>query len=203
MVLSLFLFMGFQISDPKLFGIVGTRKQFEAFNHFWRLIGHLLGVEDRFSCCGETLEDTLERLDAIKANFMRPGLQFPNKNFESYTRLAFEGIWHISVDFHYESILFTAKRACKVPGYHYYFDNEITNKEKEENRQIFENYSFYARLRIFIKFFVYEMLSPHLIFRWVFNFIRLLLGIFDLYPFMALISFGRKYAFVKIFKDEK
>lgn len=94
MAVTLFTFMGFHVLMPDKFGIVGTREQFEAFNHFWRLIGFMLGTHDQFNCCGETLDDTLGKLEAIRRDIIYPGLQFTSPEYESYTRIAVDGMWH-------------------------------------------------------------------------------------------------------------
>lgn len=94
MAITLFNFMGFHILMPDKFGIVGTREQFEAFNHFWRVIGYLLGMEDRFSCCGETLDETLMRLRVIREDMLLPALMIPSPDFEHYTRTAIAGMWY-------------------------------------------------------------------------------------------------------------
>lgn len=93
--------MGFNLLCPELFGIVGTREQFEAFNHLHRLIGYLLGTEDRFNCCGVTLDDTLGRLEAIREDMMLPDLKSPCKEFDSYMRMTAEGLWHSDPLIHY------------------------------------------------------------------------------------------------------
>ena len=59
MAITQFTFMGFHLLMPEEFGIVGTGQQLEDFNHLWRVIGYMLGTEDKYNCCGETYEDTL------------------------------------------------------------------------------------------------------------------------------------------------
>lgn len=101
MALTQFAFMGFHILNPDQFGIVGTREQFEAFNHFWRVIGFMLGQKDEFNICGETLDDTLSRLEAIREDILIPNLIFPCSEYESYIRIAVDGMWHSDPTMHY------------------------------------------------------------------------------------------------------
>lgn len=103
MAITQFTFMGFHLLMPDKFGIVGTREQFEAFNHFWRVIGYMLGTENRFNCCGETLDDTLGRLESIKEDFLLPALKNPCAEYENYTKIATDGMWHQDPTLHYGS----------------------------------------------------------------------------------------------------
>lgn len=97
--------MGFHLLMPEEFGIVGTSQQLEDFNHFWRVIGYMLGTEDKYNCCGETYEDTLGRLQAIKEDMLLPTLTFPHSDFDSYARIAVEGMWHADPTLHYGNCL--------------------------------------------------------------------------------------------------
>jgi hypothetical protein len=49
MVLTQFGFMGFGLLLPEKLGLSGSPEEQEGFIHFWRTVGHLLGIEDR---CG-------------------------------------------------------------------------------------------------------------------------------------------------------
>lgn len=101
MAVTQFLFMGFHVLMPREFGLVASREQFEALSHFWRVIGFMLGTEDRFNACGETLEETKGRLLAIKEDLMLPATENPFEGVESYVRTAFEGMWHSDPSLHF------------------------------------------------------------------------------------------------------
>jgi hypothetical protein len=47
MVLTQFGFMGFGLLVPEKLGLNGSSEEQEGFIHFWRTVGHLLGIEDR------------------------------------------------------------------------------------------------------------------------------------------------------------
>ena len=47
MVLTQFGFMGFGLLVPEKLGLSGSPEEQEGFIHFWRTVGHLLGIEDR------------------------------------------------------------------------------------------------------------------------------------------------------------
>lgn len=47
MVLTQYGFVGFIYIAPKSFGLCNTQEEDEAFNHFWRVNGHMLGISDK------------------------------------------------------------------------------------------------------------------------------------------------------------
>lgn len=106
MAITQYLFMGFVVLMPDEFGVVGSREQFEAFNHFWRLIGFMLGTEDRFNACGETLEDTRSRLQSITEDMILPETMNTFPELENYIRIVFDGVWHSDPGLHYGELLF-------------------------------------------------------------------------------------------------
>lgn len=106
MAVMQFLFMGLHVLMPREFGIVASREQLEALSHFWRVIGFVLGTEDRFNACVETLEETKSRLLAIMDDLAIPEMVNPFPGIESYVRTAFDGYWHSDPSLHYGEIFF-------------------------------------------------------------------------------------------------
>lgn len=197
MAITLFTFMGFHILNPEQFGIVGSREQFEAFNHLWRVLGYLMGTKDEFNCCGETLDDTLGRLEAMREDIFVPQLQFPSDEYENYTRMAVNGMWHFDPSIYYDSMMWLMRRALKVPGY-FYFGSESSGEKR-----VYNKLSLYTKLRILLDIVVYEYMSHVFIFRWIFNIFRILFSIVDkFYPFLSLMSYDKKYAYVEIMKPK-
>lgn len=101
MAITQFLFVGFQVLMPLEFGVVGSEEQLEAFSHLWRVIGFMLGTDDRFNCCGKTLAETRKRLRAIRDEMLLPAMQSPFREYENYIRIAFDGMWHFDPSLHY------------------------------------------------------------------------------------------------------
>lgn len=97
--------------------------------------------------------------------------------------------------------MFMIKRAVGVPGYHYF--NSESSEFKEENQRLFDDFSLYTKFQIFFDVILYEHLSHIFIFRWIFNICRVFIALLDIYPILAIISFGKKYAFVEVMKKKK
>lgn len=57
--LTQFGFIGFSVLKPDFFGIrqLGDG-DWQAYNHFWRVIGYMIGLDDRYNICRETIEET-------------------------------------------------------------------------------------------------------------------------------------------------
>lgn len=121
------------------------------------------------------------------------GFQKKTNNLNCFIR------WHSEPTLHYETLIFIMKRAVKVPGYQY-FESESTRNDEPK---VIDVLSFYTRCRIFVDVMIYEYLSHVLVLRWMFNIMRMFLGLIDLFPILALRSFGKKYAYVEIMKVSK
>lgn len=196
MAITQFAFVGMQLLRPEMIGIKGSRQQFEDFSHFWRVLGHLLGIEDRFNVCGVTLNETLSRLEAIREDLLLPNLTNMDTRTEEYLRIAVEGMKGFEPWLEVDAQLFTIKRFFNVPGYGYY-TTELSNNNA------YDKLTLYTRLRISLDVLIYEYLSKVWAFRWCFNISRMCFSIFDHFPIFAILKFGRKVAYVKVLDKSK
>lgn len=98
-------------------------------------------------------------------------------------------------------MIFIMKRNLNIPGY-FYYESEVEDTASK-NKNVLSELSYYTQFRIWLEVVVYEQLSKILIFRWIFNVMRISLALLDVYPVLALISFGKKYAYVEIMKAKK
>lgn len=199
MAITQFLFAGVHLYSPDKLGIVGTQEQFEAFNHLWRVFGYMLGIKDEFNLCGETWKETRSRIEAMKEAFLVPSLQFPSQDFNSYSKIVVEGLKCSDPIMHYETLIYSLKRMLSVPGYHY-FQSEAISKDSD-NTKVYQQLSYYTRFRVLSDIIIYQFLSPFFIFRWTFNIMRIMSGILDKYPVIAIWKFGKKNAYVDILKS--
>ena len=61
MVLTQWSIIGPIVLWPAKFGLYNiTKEELESLVHFWKVIGYTLGIEDRFNCCLDTYEETVE-----------------------------------------------------------------------------------------------------------------------------------------------
>lgn len=198
MVLTQLAFMGFAVTRFRFLGVRGNYEQFDAFCHLWRVLGHLLGIEERFNLCAETLEETIARIELLTEEILAPALNDAGSDFEKYTRSAFQGIWCFNPEVHYESTLYFTKRLAGVPGYHY-FQYEIEKGDTTSNKENLSKLSLYARLRLFLTVIVYQYSTKYFIVRWALNIIQIFVTkLLEVIPIIAIFKFGKKCAYVKI-----
>lgn len=152
MALTQFAFMGFSLARAKQFGIHGTREQFEAFAHFWRVMGYMLGIEERFNICAETLEETLGRINAVTSQIIAPSLNSAGSDFYKYSEVAFQGIWCIHPEVQFESTLLFTKKLAGI-------------QEDSDYKKI----GLYTRFKLFWTTLVYEHLMKFRITRLILN----------------------------------
>lgn len=85
-----------------------------------------------------------------------------------------------------------------MPGFHF-FESE----RKGGLQSAFERLSSLTKLRVAVDILVYEYLSHIFVFRWAFNAFRGVMLLFVIFPVLALMKFGKKYAHVLIEKRNK
>lgn len=100
-----------------------------------------------------------------------------------------------------DSMIFMIKRAVSVPGFSYTLGQ--TSSDDEQSQKNFSILSFYTKFRVIAEIFIFENLSKFFIVGWILNFLRLCIGLFEIYPFMAVLRLGKKYAFVDINPSKK
>lgn len=197
MVLTQLAFMGLPVFRYKYLGVQGNYEQFDAFCHLWRVLGHLLGIEDRFNLCAETLEGTISRIEAVTSEILLPALSSAGDDFDKFSRSAFQAISYFNPEVHYESMLYFTKRLVGVPNY-YYFQNEVDPK-KFNNQENLRKMSIYVRSRLLLTIFMHQFLTKYVVIRWTLNIIQIFITKFlELFPIFAINKFGKPHAYVQI-----
>lgn len=151
----------------------------------------------RFNLCAETFEETLERLNVIRSEFLSPNLQNPPESFVPMTRYIVNGLWCFDPFDSYNEIVFMVKRLCGVPNF-YYLAKEIPENYDRKNLALYE-LSYFDRIVIWFSVMTRQFLLQIFIFRWFFNLSVLLSEFFIRYfPFLAFFKFGIRNSYVDI-----
>ncbi|CAB3365060.1 Hypothetical predicted protein [Cloeon dipterum] len=83
MIVTQFGFMGFAILHPNFFALHREKREaWEGVTHFWRTVGYLLGIDDRFNLCTGSLEETKSLCLAIQDKVLSPGMKNPPAKFK-------------------------------------------------------------------------------------------------------------------------
>ncbi|XP_067001053.1 uncharacterized protein [Anabrus simplex] len=181
MALTQFGFMGFGLLAPEKLGIKGSIEDEEGFVHFWRTMGHLLGIEERFNLCRKDAAETRALCRAVLQEVIVPSLETPPLHFPEMTQALLYGMWHMIPFLEYDAFMsFTYDLA----GIEY-----LTR----DSRPI----SVYSRSVWALQRFVSQVLLISKWWAWIFrpflNFMMwLAVYLTERYPVLAIASFGKK-----------
>lgn len=204
MALTQFGFMGYITLKPDILGIQVSRKNFEAFIHFWRVIGHMVGIEDRFNLCTDAWETSKSRLECVLEDIYKPALENTSPHFDLMANALIDGLWCFNPMLNPPSILYYTKYMTKCTGYVYYENClEAIEADLSHSRGILDSMDWYSRLMIFLQITVHGYLLNFFAFRWYFNLqVWISRWLITYFPFLAFYMFGVKKSYVRILSDE-
>ncbi|CAH2266209.1 jg17798 [Pararge aegeria aegeria] len=120
LALTQFGFVGFSILKPEKFGLQkNENSDWEAYNHFWRVIGHAIGLEDRYNICRRNIQETREVCQILLRRVWTPCLENVPEYYEHMARVMLDGLWCINPTIHLDSMIYLTKYLSDVPGYVY------------------------------------------------------------------------------------
>lgn len=202
LAITLFGFMGFTIVTKEKVGLHATEQDIDDYCHFFRVLGYLTGIKDEYNVCCDTMEETYERLEVIKSEFLRPALESPPKEFPEMTRFVANGMWCFNPRDTYDVMIFTMKRLVGVPNY-WYTEDEIPKGCDRSKMELYKLGN-YARFMNWFVAFIHEYLLQFTIFRMFFNMQTLFHEfLITTFPFLAIYSFGWNRAWITILNDDK
>lgn len=184
MVLTQFGFMGFAVLFPEKLGLSGSPEEQEGFIHFWRTVGHLVGIEDRFNICKGNLPETKQLCQAILEEIFVPALKKPADGFEKMSRSLLEGMWVMVPSIEYDAYMAFTMRLAGV---------EVTEGNSK-------TLSFTSKVNLAFQIFVHEVVLMNrflaLLVRPFLNFLMW----FSVYatqrlPLLAYVQFGRSHVY--------
>jgi hypothetical protein len=156
----------------------------------------------RYNLCCETLEETLERLEVVRKDFILPALESPPEDFPQMARHVANGMWCFNPRDKYNVIIFTVKRLIGLP-YYWYQECEIP-KGIDTSKMEYLKMGWYDRFLAWATAFIHEYLLQFSFFRGFFNRQTLFHEFLITYiPFLAWYSFGFKESYVKILEKKE
>lgn len=106
MTLTQFGFMGLAVCRSKLVGIHNaSNEEFDGFIHFWRVIGSILGIKDRYNICRESIEETRQICEALIDKILIPNFENKQTDFIEMTSYLVEGMWNMVPVLHHKVLL--------------------------------------------------------------------------------------------------
>ncbi|XP_015588251.1 uncharacterized protein LOC107264473 [Cephus cinctus] len=196
MALTQFGFIGFTLLNGDQLGVVTSSDELEGLVHVWRVVGSMLGMEERFNLCRGSLEETRGLCRRLLDEIFVPHLSLANEDFPEMGRVLLEGLWPVNP--HLDPRAFSA-----------FTLRLVTSATTNNNHSlVIDNttLSLYSRFILGLQLFVHDNLLPRrcwwsIIFRTFFNGqMRLAIYLTENCPFLAYWSFGREESRVNIFK---
>ncbi|ETN60742.1 hypothetical protein AND_007630 [Anopheles darlingi] len=203
MAITQFGFIGCTIINYRMLGIQCDQKDMDAFVHFWRVIGHMMGIEERFNACTDCFETTEQRMQVIAKEILRPALLHHTEQFVHMGKALIDGLWCFNPFIEFDSFLYMTMRLINVPGYHYLDTDTVFVGDDLESSKVrrYERFGYYARFVLFVMTYLHSFLLQISIIRWYFNSQMILARfIITYFPFLAFFKFGIRDSYVRILK---
>lgn len=188
---------------PELLGIQTSDEDLEAFIHFWRVIGYMIGLDDKYNLCTDSWSTTKPRLEAMLSHVYQPSLEVSSKSekFTEMSRALITGLYCFSPFLTFDSFMFFMKMVTGCPSYDYFEKNPSNQLETKAN---LEKLGRYDRVILYLLARVHRFWLNMTILRWYFNAqIHLSLVIIHYFPFLAIFKFGFRDSYVRILKGDK
>lgn len=186
MVIVQYSFVGYVALSPRMLGIQYNADDMEAFVHFWRVLGYMLGIEDRYNLCTADISTSSHRMQQVRDEVVIPALISVGEDFQRMARYMLDGMWYYNVLLNPDAIMYLTYRMTGVPGY-----GSLSGKN-------YEKLSLYSRLVLWLLVKVHEL---SLTVDWLRRVLNSLVGISvkdGISPLPAIIRFGYKKATVRI-----
>ncbi|XP_050439003.1 rubber oxygenase-like isoform X2 [Adelges cooleyi] len=114
MALTQFGFMGLMVLRKKELAIVGSEEDEFAIVHFWRTIGYMLGIQDKYNLCQGTLEEVRGVCAVVLDDVYAPGLKQPPKGFQRMLESLLDGLKPVSPVLDVHAFMRYTKDLCGV-----------------------------------------------------------------------------------------
>lgn len=141
LALCQFAFCGYIISRSHFLGIDPTSnaEDLQAFNHFWRVVGHCIGVNPKFNLCSEQISETNDRILSMTPRLIGPAFMSHSNTYVKIVLDFVEIFWYLRPIISMDSILFLSNRMAGIPGYY------LTQAERIKDLQTIDDHQGYLR----------------------------------------------------------
>lgn len=104
-----------------------NKENLAAFNHFWRVVGHCLGIDERFNLCAEDVHETIDRVLEMTPRLIGPAFTTHSNTYVKTVLDFVEIFWYFTPFISIDSFLFLSNRLAGIPGY--YLSEEERQKD--------------------------------------------------------------------------
>ncbi|XP_066142865.1 uncharacterized protein [Euwallacea fornicatus] len=185
MALTQFGFMGYQLIRGHFIGMRNiTDEDWKGFIHLWRVVGHLLGIEDRFNICRESVRETREICEKLIHKVFIPKMNQMDQESLLMIKLLINGLWVIQPMLNFNTLMYILQM--------------VAMNDKNYKINELKALSLWEKCNLYILFFIFYCIrwTP---FRWYFNYTHKRdLWLIKNFPFLVYYKFGFKNSRVQI-----
>ncbi|XP_021701928.1 uncharacterized protein LOC5577106 [Aedes aegypti] len=165
MAITQFAFIGFVILEPSKLGAQNEPADLDAMCHFWRVLGYLLGMEDKFNLC-DSDEESRTRMRDLLENFIKPSFEQRTEKCEDAYRMLLGGLWCFNVLLDYNALAYCAGRVVGLSQFakYWYKDGDQGSDDKFHLKMGWK-----SRVVLFVILSIHEVLLKYDLFRYCFN----------------------------------
>lgn len=214
MALTQFAFFGFALLRPHLVGLRVSPADYEAFVHFWRVLGHMQGIRDEYNLCADSWPATRPRLELVMDEIFRPHLENTDAHFTRMSGMLLNGFWCLNPLLNYGSFLYFVRTLVGCDGY-VYSDTDLgmlnvaggqADAAEAERRvtEVRRSIGLVARANLWVHM---QLHGSWMRCGWVRSYmnwhLKAAVWCIQHIPVLAIAQFGRKRAYVRVLGETK
>nr|CAI5829346.1 unnamed protein product [Callosobruchus analis] len=97
MALTQFGFMGISLIRSEMVGVHNVSEvEWKGFIHLWRVVGHVLGIDDRFNICQDSVIHTKKICELLIQRVFLPHMRNTSPEFHTMSKALLNGLWVIN-----------------------------------------------------------------------------------------------------------
>ncbi|KAJ8924224.1 hypothetical protein NQ315_007015 [Exocentrus adspersus] len=186
MALTQFGFMGLILTRGEMLGLHHvSEEELKGFIHLWRNVGYVMGIEDRFNICRESVKETKEICNLLIEKVFKETLRKPSEYFPKLSTALVNGMWVVNPILDYKVFLLYLKMV-------------VENDRDVRGSPDFERLSSGSKLKLW--YIVYTVWALRFtVVRVIHNGIQALtLWMMTNFPFLAYYKFGKGNSLVQV-----
>lgn len=190
-----------------MLGIQVTRANHEALVHFWRVIGHMIGIRDEYNLLTDSWATTRPRMQLMLTEIFQPSLSHTSKDFDRMADHMLSGLQCFSPFLNTPANVYFTKMLCGCTDYVYFGSDPLILEQLDGNADsaaLFDGkplheLNWYSRWRLWMFVSLHGYALNFSWIRWYMNLqIYMSKIIITWFPFLAIYSFGVRKAYVRI-----
>lgn len=113
------VFSRYILSRPCLLGIdpIKNKDNMRAFNHFWRVVGHFIGLKPQFNLCSANVKESQFRARQMVSQLIKPAFFSHSNTYVKVVKDFVDVYWYFNPFISMDSLFLLSNRLV-IPGYY-------------------------------------------------------------------------------------